>query len=101
MRYFVVKLSIVAIYALIERPPYRAFHFGSVFNKSLLAFEGLSAKVRLLSEGFNRAFVELSESFCRTFRELFRSILVSQYKNTSISQKLPKGSTKAGPSKTL
>ena len=59
IRYFVAKLSIVAIYALFERPPQsflrKSSCFGSVFNESQLAFEGLSTKVSLLSESFWRA----------------------------------------------
>ena len=87
IRYLFAKLSIVAIYALYERAPqsflrkssYFGPKFGSVFNESQLAFEGLSTNVSLLSESywkahFQRAFVELSESFVEpAFVELSES----------------------------
>ena len=82
IRYFVAKLSIVAIYALYERPPKsflrKSSYFESVFNESQLAFEGLPTKVSLvvfreLSESFQRAFRGLSESFRRAFGELSES----------------------------
>ena len=82
IRYFVAKLSIVAIYALFEWPPQsflqKSSYFGSVFNESQLAFEGLPTKVSLLSESplsdsFRRAFVEFPESFQRAFGELSES----------------------------
>ena len=53
-RLFFAKLSIVAIYALFERPPKsflrKSSFFGSVFNESQLSFEGLPTKFSLLSE---------------------------------------------------
>ena len=53
IRYFVAKLSIVAIYALYERPPKsflrKSSYFESVFNESQLAFEGHSTKVSQIS----------------------------------------------------
>ena len=47
------KLSIVAIYALYERPPKsflrKSSYFESVFNERQLAFEGHSTKVSQIS----------------------------------------------------
>ena len=49
------------------------FNFGSFFNESQLAFEGLPTKVSPLSDSFRRAFVEFPESFQRAFGELSES----------------------------
>ena len=60
IRYFVAKLSIVAIYALYGRPPKsflrKSSYFESVFYESQLAFVGIHQK----SARFLRAFRELS-----------------------------------------